>query len=883
MWETPMPGIVGVIDIEVSGSDFVFALTDDRVYMSDNIQSMVEVAVEGVSAQASTPMLDLAVDDVGGVWGISAGGLKYWNPDAHSFEHVADLVDGRVIESENGILWIGTGGRRLYRYDTETKALESFTGAGEASDLCFDSRGRLWIGYSSAGLAMFIPDTHEFRDFEIDSQHPYKIHSPRIESLFCDGENRLWIGSVDSGLYSVDIRKTNNLAYTRRSGTASLPNGPIRVINEDSLGYLWVGSDIGGLARIDPLTNTIHQYSRNSLDYFSLGSDNITTVLEDSTGRIWVGTDRGPALYILEVDGFEPPGMMMGGWPEMNDAQVLAMTEGGDGSIWISLRSGNLHKIDTLERDYRTFAFSPVSVPTILYSDRFGSVWAGSRTNLWLFGDDGRLVRTWNLLSDIPGDALDGGISAIFSDSRDRLWIGGPDGLMRYRPETGTFEERLITGDSVPISGITEDSEGHLWFASGRLIHILDRDEVYLETLGPASGFTPSGFISDIARDGAGRVLVGANGEIWEFSEIPEIPEDPMPTVHLTAIRISDKRRIFGLEASETESLSLRSDENSLRIDFGAVDHRSGTQLRYEYRLSGVEDVWIDSHLNQTVYYANLPYRCMTFTVRAFDPISGRRGPDETLDIRILRPAWQSWWAIVVYLAICFGLVMVSRKLREGHQLRGQVSALEEARSKAVKANAELEYLTMNDALSGLLNRRGFDQAIDHALNTARRNQLMISVFMMDVDYFKFYNDNYGHVAGDEVLRNVGKALRSVFGRSTDIIARYGGEEFAVVFIAENPDATVTLADDLLKAIRNLDIVHEYSRASNRLTLSIGSATIRADADLEARYLIELSDKALYAAKEGGRKRVCYTGIIPDLPDEMTNGTAPMILDTENV
>ena len=101
------------------------------------------------------------------------------------------------------------------------------------------------------------------------------------------------------------------------------------------------------------------------------------------------------------------------------------------------------------------------------------------------------------------------------------------------------------------------------------------------------------------------------------------------------------------------------------------------------------------------------------------------------------------------------------------------------------------------------------------------------------------------------------------------------------MFIGENPDALVILANELLEAVHNLNIAHEYSEADSRLTLSIGSATVRATKDLTAMELINLSDRALYASKNSGRKRVCFAGIIPVLPDKMMNGTTPVILESD--
>ncbi len=873
-----------ITDIEISPDGRLFSLTHDGVYARDSDGKMFEVPVVDESGRSTgIPLSELGSDCTDKLWAVAIDGLKVWNPVKNRFDHELDVPNLRKIECIGKSLWLSTSDSVIYRYTPESRYLEPYYVPGPVVDFAQGSKGRIWMASSSTGLDLLSAETGAVEHIPVDNEHPYKLSTEKVSSLHSSG-NLMWVGTIDSGLYSIDPRKENNLSYIRRSGNNSLPNGPINSVIEDSLGYLWIGSNIGGLARIDPVTGEIRQYLSDPDDYFSIGNDHITSVLEDSTGKIWVGTDEGPALYISEIEGFEPPDLMMGGWPDLRGTSVLAMAEGGDGSIWMSLRDGRLFKLDPLDRDFRMFPSSSAAVPKILHADRFGSLWAGSLTNLQLFRNDGQPVRIWDLTAEAAPPQLSGGIAAIFSDSKDRNWFGGPLGLTIYVPETESFLPILFPdGRNVVASGIAEDLGGNIWVADDRELHVFDTDLKFVSTIGENVGFTPSVSISELIQGEDGEILVGAKGEIWTFENLPNQIFEILPPVHISAIYIAGNRLINSTEAMSQENLEIAPDQNSLTIEFGSVSFESHENLSYRYRMDGVDSDWLLTHETRTIRYPNLPYGERAFHIQSFDTLSGIEGPEVELDIKVFRPLWQKWWMILLYVAVVAALVAMFIRLREGELLREQIQALEVARSEALKANQKLEILTMNDTLSGLLNRRGFDRSIDHALSTASRNDLMISLFMMDVDYFKRYNDNYGHVRGDEVLRAVGRALKSVFGRSTDIIARYGGEEFSVVFIGVNPNAMVILANEFLTAIDNLDIVHDYSDASDRLTLSVGSATIMATTELTAESLVEMSDKALYHAKQSGRKRVCYTGIIPELPELMDNGTAPIILDVETV
>lgn len=158
------------------------------------------------------------------------------------------------------------------------------------------------------------------------------------------------------------------------------------------------------------------------------------------------------------------------------------------------------------------------------------------------------------------------------------------------------------------------------------------------------------------------------------------------------------------------------------------------------------------------------------------------------------------------------------------------------------------------DPLTGLYNRRYFDQTLHCELTTARRTGRGISLLVCDIDQFKAYNDNYGHQQGDMCLQQVAACLKQNLSRNIDWIARYGGEEFVVVLPDTDLKGAVHVAERLIKAVENLGIIHEYSSVNKVVTLSIGAASsLNAD---NARKLFELADQNLYRAKQQGRNRV---------------------------
>jgi diguanylate cyclase (GGDEF)-like protein len=182
------------------------------------------------------------------------------------------------------------------------------------------------------------------------------------------------------------------------------------------------------------------------------------------------------------------------------------------------------------------------------------------------------------------------------------------------------------------------------------------------------------------------------------------------------------------------------------------------------------------------------------------------------------------------------------------------------------RANRRLAELAGTDELTGLANRRRFNEALEREWARARRNRQPLAVLMLDIDHFKKYNDRYGHQAGDERLAQVARILRERLRRPGDLVARYGGEEFVVVASEANEDQARELAQGLCRAVSALDLPHAGS-PTGRLTLSIGVASRTPAGESTAEDILYAADMALYRAKENGRNCVECAGEASAAPD----------------
>lgn len=207
------------------------------------------------------------------------------------------------------------------------------------------------------------------------------------------------------------------------------------------------------------------------------------------------------------------------------------------------------------------------------------------------------------------------------------------------------------------------------------------------------------------------------------------------------------------------------------------------------------------------------------------------------------------------YLTKPISRIVLNAKLKAMERIANMRQELE-------YANLQLKKLSELDGLTGIANRRRFDDYFEREFRRAIRENSDLSLLLIDIDNFKAFNDYYGHPAGDDCLQNIASEIAGMLKRPGDLLARYGGEEFAGVLPRTPPEGTQHLADELVRAMENLQIPHAKSSISDFVTISIGYATATADAigDVNPEQLIERADQALYQAKARGRNRAeCWS------------------------
>ena len=194
-------------------------------------------------------------------------------------------------------------------------------------------------------------------------------------------------------------------------------------------------------------------------------------------------------------------------------------------------------------------------------------------------------------------------------------------------------------------------------------------------------------------------------------------------------------------------------------------------------------------------------------------------------------------------------------------KMRSMQDEISKANEELEEKNKMLHKLSTMDGLTGIANRRCFDETLVKEWDRGRRNGTVMSLIMVDIDFFKPYNDHYGHQGGDDSLQAVAQTLESALKRAGDIVCRYGGEEFTVVMPNTDAEGAQLVAEDIRAAVQAKELPHEKSQVSDFVSISLGVSTVVPSEKYTSKQMILVADSALYFAKHNGRNRYHHIAV----------------------
>ena len=834
-----------------------------------------------------------ALDRWGNVFAVVEHGLLRASLDNPSKLHLFGKADGLdcktevVVAGADDSIWF-TCDQRLGRLLPNADRLEWDSKLAlpkeRAIALTFDGAGDLWLR-SSRHMA------------RIDRVHHKLVNGPVAAANeegakpSLDHNGGLLVPSI-AGLFWRDHGHWR--VISEKDGLSS---NIVQIALEDSEGTLWVGGYGTGLDHLTGIRDWSAWTKAEGLP------DNATwSTARDRRRRLWVSTSHGIAIWCGQRWKTLTTGDGLAG----NETRQLALAR--DGSMWAIALPGGITRIDPAFHAQRFPSFQGANF-IFLLADAKGDIWATTRKQLlrfnggarsphaeqvplareaegqmwyldfspggvlWATGRD-RLLRfdgkAWRVFTRQDG-LLGNTITSLAALADDEVWVGYDDvvGITRLKLDAaGHAQTEQYEWD---FNIIGKDSNHRIWFNSiegvrvftpgGGTLHFSQAEGLIWDDL------SPDGF----REEPDGSFLISTARGLARYVPHSVAVLSTSPDVLITSVSLGKQN------ADLTSHPQVNYQKGRFYAEFTPLVLNHSADVSCQYRLAGLESTYVESDLRE-VLYSHLPAGAYEFTVQCRRGLLPWNPNAARFSFTVLPPWWQTTWfrgGVVIAALLIIWFTVRARTSSLDRRRRELERAVAERSAELLQKNRELEEISLTDPLTHARNRRYFYEMIPadaaHVLRHYRGftvpekpepaiKELIFA--MVDIDFFKFANDEHGHMAGDQLIHEIATRLSDLI-RKSDVLVRWGGEEFLIVCRSTDRFHAPLLCSRILEVVSAMP--YRLENAEVTLTCSVGWAPFpwvpEAPDALTLEQVIEISDRALYVAKRTGRNH--GVGLVP--------------------
>jgi diguanylate cyclase (GGDEF)-like protein len=822
-------------------------------------------------------------DRAGTVWVGSAAGVVQRFLDGRPGKRIdlpglgegaAAGVDS-IYEDARGQIWIGTNLHGAFVIDPSSGRISRLQPAAAADPLLLsdsvtsfaeNGNGEIWIGTQTRGLVIADTSTLLARRVVRDRSVPSNLQSNWIWGLHRDRGGEMWVAGT-TGLSRT--RPQQDAVFSLFSSDGSAWTDPyVLAVDADARGVVTLGQK-SGIEVIDPAEQKMTALLGASTDAAGTPAiSNVTAVVHAADGTRYMASRDG--LFAVAAGGhhIEPIAMPARGAVKGVTALLL---EGS--TLWIGGKGDGIWQMD-LSAPGRPMT---QPVPTRDLSDpEVTAIARGPDGGMWIATNNGlNLVRKGQPTQRIMPVANDATslasavINTLLTDRQGRLWVGNNAGvqILERRDGSGRAFFHHIGKDegltSENIDTLLMDASGRVWVSTDDGVAVIDPTNYALRVLHPADGAAISTYwVNSGAVGPTGELLFGGLGGLTVIR-----PERLTRRVYVAPIVVTDVE-VGGKTAALMDSkgrkkLTVPAEASGFSVEFSLLDFTAPERNRYAYWLEGYDKTWreVDT-THRSAGYTNLSPGHYTLHMKAASRDGAWTERPLEVDVQIL-PAWyQTWWFDLLKIlgAVLAVAAVVAVRVRYVQQRSQQLAHLVEQRThELTQLQHQLEELAYSDALTSLPNRRMFGDYCRQMIATCERQDGGFAVLLIDLDHFKQVNDTLGHGAGDALLVETARRLRTI-ARKADVVARLGGDEFAILLADTAIPSAVDIACRRILEAFDAPVLHEGH--AMRTSPSIGVAIFPGDGTTQDE-LYKSADLALYEAKRQGRNTWRFARVRP--------------------
>jgi signal transduction histidine kinase/ligand-binding sensor domain-containing protein/AraC-like DNA-binding protein/ActR/RegA family two-component response regulator len=604
------------------------------------------------------------IDADGDFWiGNDLSNLILWNAKQNTFKHIS-IVDKSIpiydiYQDKNGLFWVSTDVFGLYLFNKKGDEVEldrhivnNFSDPfslpnNKPTKIFEDRKGIFWIGSYDVGVSKLNPSSSSFQHYYYKANKEDGLSQKTIQSVLQDSKDRIWISAYNGGLNLFNETENSFEHFSHFSNEKSaLSSNKILYTFEDHEGYIWVCTLDGGVNKFNPETGKSIIYLHDDKDSLSIGQSSVWCGVEDSKNRIWFGLrQEGVSLYNPKNKAFKNYKSNFGSENTLVSNSIISMFIDSKDRLFIGTLLGlnvvdlkNINEYIPDEIDFKHVKVKGLIEEGVnnIIEDHYGNIWVGSDSGVYKLDSDLNLIHSYSSQTGLPNNLVVG----IIEDDNNNIWVTTKSGLSLLNPETN---------------------------------HIINYNS--------HDGLQGSEFqTQSIEKTTDGRIIVGGlNGfNIFNPNDIA-IPASVDLKPQISKLKLNNKtvfagdsinnRMLLNKGISETQELNLKYKENYISLEFVALYFDNPEQVKYAYKMEGLDSDFINLGSNRVVNLSNLESGTYKFEVKA--TINGQWDKAKTseLNIKIQPPIWRSWWAYLIYIVLG---VLIIRFLMYYYELKVQ-------------------------------------------------------------------------------------------------------------------------------------------------------------------------------------------------------------------
>lgn len=814
------------------------------------------------------------------VWlAIEDGGLEVRFPDGTDAQFLSNTSAYRVIEDRQKRIWIATNaGLYVYKnHDVELAAPNVSALSGPSFTFALNQDGDVLVGteqgvwqHSAEGFSML---------------HP-ALARESISSILLDSQNSIWVGTINHGLY-----RLSGFGLEKLDANVGLPDNRIFSLLEDAEKSIWVGTNGGLFAlRRAPFT-TFTQSQGLSGDYIRtvmqhnetilVGSSNGLDVLKD--GRFTsISSPLKRPTSVLSLAKYADNAVLVGTYtdgvmmfkdekltPFLNRAgglpsnEVRAILHAKDDSVWFGTAHGLVRMLpDGSLEQFDESRGLPAHFTMGLAEDKLGRVWVATGVGVAYIENN----QVYNIKFPESSDAQ---YAFSFLADNDGLWMATDRGVafFDYASKSVTLAGRAQGLPVDKVFAIQFDKKARAWISSNQGVFLISRQNLQacmedpskqlqfeqfkeadgLQSMQMNGGSQPSLFISDEDSIWLATAKGLANIQPQSLERINGF------NIPVNIEQVSLDGRVISLLQSKNP-IEVSPNIDRITFEYAGLGFAMPSRIEYQTKLVGFNQNWLTRDQVRLAEYTNLAPGNYIFKVRARYP-NGQWQESRMPISFVVQPKFTQTvvFKLGVFVIICLSILVLFR-LRF-HHLRKSEALLRErvlAQTESLEMQTrQFEYQATHDGLTGIANRRAFDARVVELFVQAKNKKQPLCLAIIDIDHFKQVNDQYSHLIGDNVIKEVAALIEKALPVDA-VCARWGGEEFTVLM----PNFDLATANKCIDTLRLSIKNHDFSWIADNLsvTVSAGVASIEFASDHDR--LLNQADQALYQAKQQGRDRV---------------------------